>query len=110
MIDWDTVGLAEPERDLWMLDNGADGLAAYTETTAHPLNHVGIEFYRLAWTMSDIASFTNMFRSAHAATGWLERKWRGFVALVEGASSMPYAASEAPELGRWPTVVHRPAQ
>ena len=72
-----------------MLDNGADGLAAYTETTAHPVSHVGIEFYRLAWTMSDIASFTNMFRSAHAATGWLERKWRGFVALVEGASSMP---------------------
>ncbi len=33
-IAWDTVALAPPERDLWMLDNGAaGGLASDTDAT-----------------------------------------------------------------------------
>jgi spectinomycin phosphotransferase len=93
MIDWDTVALAEPERDLWMLDSERHGLGPYTETTGQTISHAGIEFYRLAWTLSDIASFTRMFRSQPVTTSWLDRKWHGFVALVEGASAAPYAPS-----------------
>ena len=91
MIDWDTVALAEPERDLWMLDTGDDhALHAYTELTGRPINHAAIEFYRLAWTLSDIASFADMFRAEHTHTRWTEYKWRGFVTLLEGAPSAPY--------------------
>jgi spectinomycin phosphotransferase len=92
VIDWDTVALAEHERDLWMLDNGEDNaLHAYTEVTGKPINRAAIEFYRLGWTLSDIASFADMFRAEHTRTRWAEHKWQGFVKLLEGASSAPYA-------------------
>jgi spectinomycin phosphotransferase len=62
MIDWDTVALAEPERDLWMLEDGEDdALDAYTELAGKTINRAALEFYRLAWTLSDIASIAHMF-------------------------------------------------
>ena len=87
LIDWDTVALAEPERDLWMLLDGHD---AYTEMTGHSIDPAAMEFYALAWTLSDIASFAAMFRAQHERTRWAERKWRGFVSLLEGGTSRPY--------------------
>lgn len=93
LIDWDTVALAEPERDLWMLDNGDDdALHTYTALTARPINRIAIEFYRSGWTLSDIASFADMFRAEHPHTEWTEIKWKGFVHLLEGGESTPYAS------------------
>ena len=51
LVDWDTVALAPPERDLWML--GSDTEAA------------GNAYFRLRWALADIASFTDMLRSPH---------------------------------------------
>jgi len=93
MIDWDTVALAEPERDLWMIAEGDDALEAYTQATGRNVDPTAIEYYRLAWTLSDIASFAGMFRSDHTHTRWIERKWAGFVGLLEGESSRPYGPS-----------------
>jgi spectinomycin phosphotransferase len=93
LIDWDTVALARPERDLWMLDDGSsDGFAPYSQLTGQIVNRAAIEFYRLEWTLSDIASFIAMFRSEHRRTVWIEQKWRGFGQLLAGAPSSPYAA------------------
>jgi spectinomycin phosphotransferase len=91
LIDWDTVALASPERDLWMLDDGTpDALALYEESTGTRTSETAIAFYRLAWTLSDIASFVHMFRSPHPQTGWVEQKWATFQRLVAGAPSRPY--------------------
>jgi spectinomycin phosphotransferase len=90
LIDWDTVALAEPERDLWMLWDRTDDLGAYTGATGHTVDPVAIEFYALAWTLSDIASFADMFRHQHERTQWAEQKWTGFVALLRGGASTPY--------------------
>ncbi len=66
LIDWDTVALAPPERDLWMLDDGSPGaLARYCEATGRAVDTMAISFYRLAWTLADIASFTGRLRAAH---------------------------------------------
>jgi len=92
LIDWDTVALAEPERDLWMLDDGPNALDVYVDATGHEVDRAAIEFYGLAWTMSDIASFTDMFRRPHERTRWAEHKWTGFAELLEGAFSAPYAS------------------
>jgi spectinomycin phosphotransferase len=92
LIDWDTVALAEPERDLWMLNDDSDDLAAYTASTGHDIDPTAVEFYALAWTLSDIASFADMFRFHHERTEWAERKWTGFVALLRGGASTPYGA------------------
>ncbi len=90
LIDWDTVALAEPERDLWMLGNEH---AHYSEATGHTLDPAAMEFYALAWTLSDIASFTDLFRAEHERTRWAEQKWTGFVSLLEGGTSRPYGSS-----------------
>jgi spectinomycin phosphotransferase len=93
LIDWDTVALAEPERDLWMLYDGNRDLDTYTEATGHTIDLAAVEFYALAWTLSDIASFAEMFRFHHERTQWAEQKWTGFVALVRGGVSAPYGPS-----------------
>jgi spectinomycin phosphotransferase len=77
LIDWDTVALALPERDLWMLDDGsADGLAAYREATGRAADYTAIAFYRLAWTMTDLAAFTCLLRSEHERDADTERASR----------------------------------
>jgi spectinomycin phosphotransferase len=91
LIDWDTVALALPERDLWMLDDGsADALAPYVEVTGRTVNETAVSFFKLAWTLSDIASFADMFRSPHEQTGWIDQKWNAFLCLLGGAGPTPY--------------------
>lgn len=92
LIDWDTVALARPERDLWMLGERAD-FTEYSGLTGRAVDAAAIEFYGLAWTLSDIASFTDMFRSPHVATSWIELKWNGFRRLLAGEPSAPYGVA-----------------
>ena len=56
LIDWDTVALALPERDLWLLvDHGiADVLTGYEERTGHLPNPEALSLYRLQWTIEDL--------------------------------------------------------
>src|SRR5207249_2255628 len=75
LIDWDTVALAPPERDLWMLDDGTDaGLQAYTETTGHAIDRSGLDFYRLAWLVTDVAAFTTALRRPHTDASPISRR------------------------------------
>jgi len=92
LIDWDTIALAEPERDLWMLDDGTGtAFAEYAaQVDGRTIDADAIEYYRLAWTLSDIASFAAMFRAPHATTQWMDQKWNGYTALLGGAPSAPY--------------------
>lgn len=61
LIDWDTVGLAPPERDLWMLDD----LRMYSEITGREVDGAALDFYRLAWLVTDVAAFTAELRGTH---------------------------------------------
>ena len=66
LIDWDTVGLGLPERDLWMAagdDSGAVG--RYTELTGHPVSGAAMDLYRLRWSLDDIALAVRDFRAPH---------------------------------------------
>ena len=79
LIDWDTAALARPERDLWMLDDGTpECLRLHPELAGHTISGPAMEFCRLAWTLSDIASFVQMFRSPHRETRWLGTSSPGF--------------------------------
>jgi spectinomycin phosphotransferase len=90
LIDWDTVALAEPERDLWMLDGGSGSLDAFAGTTGTAVDSAAIEFWRLAWTLSDIAYTAALFRGEHTTTPFVERQWAGYVDLLQGGHSAPY--------------------
>ncbi len=52
LVDWDTVALAPPERDLWMLVDDDRHDAA-------------LDFFRLTWDLKDIAEYLNVLRSPH---------------------------------------------
>jgi spectinomycin phosphotransferase len=69
LIDWDTVALAPPERDLWMLMSEiTDEATTYTNATGHDLDQVAANFFRLAWDLGDLAAYLDVLRSPHRET------------------------------------------
>jgi spectinomycin phosphotransferase len=86
LIDWDTVALAPPERDLWMLDDGTpEALTAYTQVTGTTVDATTLGYYRLAWRLADLAGFTRRLRSAHQRDGDSERAWESLqIVLASG--------------------------
>jgi spectinomycin phosphotransferase len=66
LIDWDTVALAPPERDLWLVATASgDEVALYAELTGHQVSQVAMSLYRLAWELTDVAAYIEQFRSPH---------------------------------------------
>jgi spectinomycin phosphotransferase len=78
LVDWDTVALAPPERDLWMLvEDGADGFAGYTNATGHQIDREAVDFYRLTWDLKDLAENLNVLRSPHRESEDTTRAYEG---------------------------------
>ncbi|GAA4571624.1 hypothetical protein GCM10023193_61050 [Planotetraspora kaengkrachanensis] len=80
LIDWGTVQIAPPERDLWMLtpalarmlgdapaDDVDDVLVRYTRATGRALTPAGLALYPLWWLLADIAIFVDELRRPHGA-------------------------------------------
>jgi spectinomycin phosphotransferase len=86
LIDWDTAGLAVPERDLWHVDAG-DGAALnlYSEASGRQVNKDAIALYRLRWKLDDIASFAGRLQLPHSQTADAEHAWRSLRLLVENS-------------------------
>ena len=85
LIDWDTVGTAPPERDLWMVvtDTG-DEAHRYTEATGRAVDSVALAFYRLRWALFDISAFTHRLRNRHGRTADAEHAWQGLKDTLAG--------------------------
>ena len=66
LIDWDTVGLALPERDLWALAD-ADSREAdrYAELTGRRVSAVVMRMYRMRWSLDEIMLSVREFRGPH---------------------------------------------
>ncbi len=92
LVDWDTVTLAPPERDLWMFDDGSpNALAPYVEASDRMVDEAAIALFRLAWTLSDVAAFTALFRSDHGDNQGAEKSLRALNASLVGAlTTRPY--------------------
>jgi len=76
LIDWDTVGLAVPERDLWMLAGASDdALVLYAEIAGRSVDLDAIELYRLTWTLADLAAYIPVLRSSARVTADVEKAW-----------------------------------
>lgn len=91
LVDWDTVGLARPERDLWMLaSESGDELRRYTELTGRPVDATALELYRLRWALDDLSAFVRELRARHRRTAGTEHAWQSFERTIA-------------ELTRWPS-------
>lgn len=76
LIDWDTAGLAPPERDIALIAAAAgEGVDRYQQATGRELDPVVIGLYRLRWYLDDIATAVRMFRNPHHDTADT-RLWR----------------------------------
>jgi len=83
LIDWDTVALAPPERDLWMVatDTGNE-LRRYTELTGRPVDATALELYRLRWALDDISCFVRDLRAPHRRTPGTEHAWQALETTI----------------------------
>jgi spectinomycin phosphotransferase len=76
LIDWDTVALAPPERDLWMVaTETGDEPRRYTELTGRPVDHSLLETYQVRWALDDISCFVRDLRAPHRRTPGTEHAY-----------------------------------
>lgn len=84
LIDWDTVGLAPPERDLWMVagDDGEE-TRRYTEATGRAIDPAVLALYRTRWALDDMSIAVRHFRARHRRTEGTEFEWRVLKGTLE---------------------------
>ena len=84
LIDWDTVGFAWPERDLWWIvtDSGAEA-AMYAERTGRTISAAAIALYTLRWDLDDVACFVADFRAPHLESKDTEVAFAGYRDALE---------------------------
>jgi spectinomycin phosphotransferase len=88
LIDWDTAGLAPPERDLWLAAAGsADELLRYADLTGRHPDRALLEFYRLRWALDDVACFVRDLRAPHGPTPGAHDDWQNLQATVADLAS-----------------------
>ena len=76
LIDWDTVGLALPERDLWDLaDAGSREADRYAELTGRRLSSAVMRMYRMRWSLEEIMLSLREFRGPHERNDDTELAW-----------------------------------
>jgi spectinomycin phosphotransferase len=76
LVDWDTVALAPPERDLWML--AGEGMEELYEERSGVTVNAGLAYFRLSWDLKDLAEYLNVLRAPHT-DNVDTRAWLGFV-------------------------------
>ncbi|HEY2521524.1 MAG TPA: phosphotransferase [Streptosporangiaceae bacterium] len=93
LIDWDTVGLAVPERDLWEVlgagpDAAGDAARRYTGATGHPVDPDSLRCYQIRWALDDLAAFTAELRAGHRRTAGTEAAWQALTETVAGLARL----------------------
>jgi aminoglycoside phosphotransferase (APT) family kinase protein len=77
LVDWDTVLVAPPERDLWILaGDDAAVLDAYTAATGRPVLPDALTCYRVGWDLGEIACYVGELRDHHPDTEDTAASWR----------------------------------
>jgi spectinomycin phosphotransferase len=76
LVDWDTAGLAPPERDLWWLlsDSGVEA-GRYGELTGRTVSESALALYRMRWDLDDIGLFLADFKAPHRRDADTDVAW-----------------------------------
>jgi spectinomycin phosphotransferase len=92
LIDWDTVGTAPPERDLWdLLTDGGPEAAAYARLTGRAVDPAAVELYRLRWPLDELCLSAAGFRAPHGRDGDTETS---YAALTESLDDLGQKGSK----------------
>ncbi|UZI30993.1 phosphotransferase [Streptomyces sp. VB1] len=82
LVDWDTVALAPPERDLWLATDAPEDLSRYAELTGHRPDPELLAYYELRWALDDMAAALDIFGARHPDTADTRQAWEGLVDAV----------------------------
>jgi spectinomycin phosphotransferase len=97
LIDWDTVALAPPERDLWMLAEADPALVTrYEHLTGVEADADALRAHRLLWALDDLAAFTAQLRRPHGRDADAERALTAVRDILSGREPAPYGAMRRP--------------
>jgi spectinomycin phosphotransferase len=101
LVDWDTVALARPERDLWMIAGMGDGsgslVALYRELTGSVLDPEVLVAYGRLWALTDLAASTHRLRHEHRPGADADRALAVVRSILAGREPAPYGV---PPLGQ----------
>lgn len=79
LIDWETLRLAPPARDLWMTGD----TDRYSALTGRTIAADDLELFRLRWDLADLSGFASWFVAAHDQTPETEIGWRACVDICQ---------------------------
>jgi spectinomycin phosphotransferase len=97
LVDWDTILLAPPERDLWHLANDDRSvLHRYAAATGTEIDGQALTLYRLWWDLAEIGGYLALFRFPHENTADTRESWTNLQHYLRPAE-------------RWPTLVRVPS-
>jgi len=84
LVDWDTIGLALPERDLWLVaGNGTREADRYAQLTGRQPSSAALQLNRMRWSLDDITLSARDFRGPHEQTEDTDLAWAGLVEETE---------------------------
>jgi thiamine kinase-like enzyme len=90
LVDWDTVLLAPPERDLWYLaDHDESILDVYASTSGVEIDREALSLYRLWWDLAEISGYLSLFRGPHGETADTEESWQELKHYLRPADRWP---------------------
>jgi spectinomycin phosphotransferase len=89
LIDWDTVGVAHRERDLWMIADD-EALAIYARLTGVAIDPAAVAAYRVLWSLADLAAYTQQLRDRHSGDADDEFAVAAIRSIVTGSEPAPY--------------------
>jgi len=96
LVDWDTVALARPERDLWMIAGMGDGsgllVALYQEQAGITLDPEVLVAYGRLWALTDLAACTRQLRYGHQRGADTDRALAAIRSILAGREPAPYGA------------------
>jgi hypothetical protein len=96
MVDWESVLLAPPERDLWALaETDASVPAAYAAATGVGIDSDALALYRMWYDLAEIAAYVSLFRERHGETADTAEAWRNLRHFLRPAGRWPSLFSSA---------------
>ena len=90
LVDWDTILVAAPERDLWMLAaRDSSLLDAYSAATGVAVDQDALTVYRMWYDLCEIAGYIGYFRSPHTDTADAAESWRNLEYFLRPTERWP---------------------
>jgi aminoglycoside phosphotransferase (APT) family kinase protein len=78
LIDWDTLLLAPPERDLWSLrEEDPQVVDHYRRLTGRVVQQEAMQLYRLRWDLTEVCLYVTQFRRPHQRSEDTAEAWNG---------------------------------